>query len=165
MRFARYPGTSLWSTTGIFPTDEPKHAHDYYGPNTAFKELLAQYPDDAGLVREIAARRGFAIEVHRGAVGPVHRSLPVIVAVDDRADFTLTGGHGFLPITITGLEGPDGIRLGVERDGTAEWVEVPGEGDILRQTDFDPEDGTYGVSYTFDLAPAERWRFRLERSP
>lgn len=84
----------------------PMVAGDYYGPNTSLKASLETTANTWREVQRQAAGNDLRIKVQRGRL--MHPYPPVIQADRrDRADFEITGGLGYLPVTISGLDHPD----------------------------------------------------------
>ena len=82
----------------VFPTDPTA----CYSPNRAFQAALAHDADTWRLVHREARDNALRVEVQRGT--PQH-TLPLSVAVDagQRAELTLDGGVGCVPVTFSGL--------------------------------------------------------------
>lgn len=113
----------------VFPT-EPALC---YSPNTPFREAMARDADTWRLVQREARDNTPQLEVRRGTL---QRPFPPVVAVDadQRAEFTLRGGLGFLPVTFQGLTNHRDHELWMEGKRLDQAV----HGNDFWQTDYDP---------------------------
>jgi hypothetical protein len=100
----------------IFPAD----AAAYYGPDAALREMLSHDADTWKPVQREAAGNALKPEVKRGTLV---KPYPLVIAVDDeqRAQVSLTGGIGHIPVTFTGLTQPRGQRLLVNGKAIEHW--------------------------------------------
>ena len=79
----------------------PQFADDYYGPNENLRAALAKDSNTWKMIYREAIGNDLAV---RATLGKVIRARPTTIqAFRDRAKFTITGGLGYAPITITGL--------------------------------------------------------------
>jgi hypothetical protein len=124
----------------------PQAAADYYGPNEPLRAALATMQDSWRLVNREAVGNARRVAVRKGRL--IRRHPDVRVAAEDgRAEFTITGGIGYVPITITGL--PTHRGGGFTIDGTP--CDQAVHGNDFWQTDFDPETGTWSQTVTVPL--------------
>ena len=86
------------------------------------------------------------VEVRKGRLIRLHPNVRV-AAEDCRADFTISGGLGYVPITVTGL--PTHRGGGFTIDGTP--CDQAVHGNDFWQTDFDPVSGTWSQTVTVSL--------------
>jgi hypothetical protein len=77
--------------------------------------------------------------------GTLERLYPAvrIRTVDDRAEFTLTGGLGYVPITFTGLTSPRGQALCLDGQRLDQGV----HGNDFWQTDYDPDTQRWEMTF------------------
>ena len=124
----------------------PQSADDYYGPNGALRADLAANGNTWKPVWRLA--KGNDLEV-RAATGTVTRRYPVEVAAGegDRAVFDVTGGMGYVPVTLTGFKEPKGYVL--ECDGVA--VDQSVHGNDFWQSSRDGESGAWTFTYNVPL--------------
>ena len=125
----------------------PQAAADYYGPNEPLRAALATMHDSWRLVHREAVGNTRRVEVRKGRLIRLHPDVRV-VAEDGRAEFTITGGLGYVPITITGL--PTYRGGGFTIDGIP--CDQAVHGNDFWQTDFDPETGTWSQTVTVPLS-------------
>lgn len=127
----------------------PQFARDYYGPNAALKQLLAEGENTWKPVWHLAAGNDLAVAVTRGTQV---RAYPPVLAVDSSqiAEFAIEGGLGsYVPVTFTGIKHHAGYEL---RRRVGDKTEpLPEEMGKFWQTDFDPATGTYRMTFNLLL--------------
>jgi hypothetical protein len=103
------------------------------------------------------------------SVGDVLTHRPVVVrAADNRAEFTVRGGRGYVPLTVTGLTTCRAPRLEwLSPDGQWAAVDQAVHGHDFWQTDYHVQARTWEITYTVpadtadDLRTARSFRFRV----
>ena len=144
----------------------PQAAKDYYGPNANLAAALAGRADTWRMILREARGNDLKVDVSRGRLV---RMRPTRIAADgDRAEFSIAGGLGYVPITISGLGGYRGPVLEM-RQGEGPWrrVDQSDHGRDFWQTDYDAAGGAWDVTYSVPLdspndVPVRRdFRFRL----
>ncbi len=145
----------------------PQFQRDYYGPNEALRVALGKWENTWQLLQREAAGNDVAFKVDRGSL---KRLWPALIEVDEtgQAEFSLTGGLGYLPVTFAGLKD---YRLPVLEEGLpgGEWrvVDQSVHGSDFWQTNYEAETGAWQVTYTLPLdTPGDerltrRFRFKL----
>lgn len=140
----------------VFPADVTA----YYGPNKHFQETFTRDADTWRLVEREASGNDLKVRAHRGTV---INPYPLVVAVDDRqrAEITVRGGLGYVPVTFTGLSQPRGYRLFVDDKPLDQSV----HGNDFWQTDYIP--GSECFQITFNVLPTGKrpHTLRLTRTP
>jgi hypothetical protein len=98
----------------------PGKAAAYYGPDSSFRGMLERDVDTWRPVHREA--RGNALQPI-AKQGAIVKAYPLVVAVDQeqRAQVTVPGGLGHLPITLTGLKSPQGHRVLVNGQPLTSW--------------------------------------------
>lgn len=146
----------------------PQYAADYYGPNENLRDALAEHENTWKMIYREAVCNDQAARVSRGnmlSLRPIR-----IQADDDRAEFSVTGGLGYVPITVCGLSHYRRPLLEIlEEGGTWTPVDQSVHGRDFWQTDFSDTSKTWEVTYTVPLdtptdVPATR-RFRFQLQP
>ena len=146
----------------------PRFARDYYGPNENLRRALQKHENTWRMMYREALGNDLRIETARGKL--VRRRPLLIRAEADRAEFSVAGGLGYGPITVAGLS--DFRRPVLEmRDAGGPWkrIDQSVHGRDYWQTDYDPADRTWQISYTVPLdTPDDRprkreFRFHLEK--
>lgn len=138
----------------------PQNAADYYGPNANLRAALKKDGDTWRMIRREAVGNDLSIEP---TVGKLIRMRPTMIRANgNRAEFSITGGLGYVPVTISGLSGYRGAALELLVGG--KWRSVVG-----RQCDYNPESRTWEITFSIALdSPADRriarrFRFGLRR--
>lgn len=120
----------------------PRIAADYYGPNKPLREFLASTHNTWKPVhREVAGNRR-EVQTKQGVL---ERRFPDVrvKSVDGKAEFSLSGGLGYVPITLTGLQSADGHTLMVNGQALDQGV----HGRDFWQTDYDEVTKTWSRTY------------------
>ena len=130
----------------------PQQAGDYYGPNERFRAFLSEHPEAWQLAHREALEADLAI---KAAKGTVERLWPLRIKADKgrRAEFTVRGGLGYTPITITGAANHGPFTLERIVDGQAELIDQSAIGNDWWQATYDAENGSWDLSFTLDLDP------------
>ncbi|MCC7495034.1 MAG: LamG domain-containing protein [Fimbriimonadaceae bacterium] len=134
----------------------PQFARDYYGPNAGLRAALEAGQDTWRPVWREAAGNDLELRAVSGTV--LRHWPPRIAAAAGGAEVTVTGGLGYVPLTVTGLASPQAVWE--VRPGEA-WqrVDQAVHGDDFQQADYQPADGTWEVTANLPLdAPGDRRR-------
>ncbi len=133
----------------------PAVAEEYYGPDEVFRKVLSEGANTWKPVhREALVGNNLKMDM---ATGKLAKAFPINVrARKNRAEFSLTGAIGYVPLTVSGLSKYRKPRLEV-RAGSGEWrnVDQSAQGCDFWQTDYDPEDMTWSVTFTVTPDTAE----------
>ena len=128
----------------------PQFARDYYGPNANLKAALEKDENTWRMIQREAVGNDVAVKVSQGTL---ERVLPARVrAAGNRAQFTLTGGLGYVPVTISGLT--DYRKPVLEmREGSGAWkvVNQAVHGADFWQADYNAASKTWDITYTVPL--------------
>jgi hypothetical protein len=140
----------------VFPTDPAA----CYAPNPAFRESLATDADTWRLVHREAAGNRLRIEPGRGKV---RCNYPVAVTVEDgqRADCTIAGGLGYVPITFHALAGHRGYELLLDGRPVNQAV----HGNDFWQTDYNSATATWRMTFNIPMDRAAECSRRLTFQP
>ncbi len=127
----------------------PQFASDYYGPNQNLTDALSAHPDSWETIYREAT--GNHLEV-TAVGGSVERDLPVRIHTEDgkQVRFSITGGVGFVPVTICGVHGNGPFQ--VQQKTGDQWVTIDQSTSLQRdwwQTD--PGMAESGTEITFSL--------------
>ncbi|MDF1825617.1 MAG: hypothetical protein P1U68_13300 [Verrucomicrobiales bacterium] len=136
----------------------PKFADDYYGPNAALRKALSKHGNSSQMVMREAIKNDRQLRINTGEFLSKYPAIK-IKADKGAADFFLTGGLGFVPVTFRGLSSPDhwlltinGIPLDQSTHGNDFW-----------QTDFDAASQQW--SLTFNLQSREGKEQHIQLKP
>jgi hypothetical protein len=127
----------------------PLKATDYYGSNQNFKSALSTkantwqmtYREAIGNDTKVETTTGTLIDEH-----PIH-----IKATKNKARFSISGGLGYVPVTISNLSTYRHPKLFQKIKGR--WVKVDQQvhGNDFWQTEFNASDGTWDITYNVNL--------------
>ncbi|TWT54569.1 hypothetical protein Pla22_22190 [Rubripirellula amarantea] len=120
----------------------PQFADDYYGPNESLRSALAIDSNTWKMIHREAIGNDRHVQLETGKLVRVYPDV-CIVAENDNAEFTLAGGLGYVPITLTGLASPRGHHLSVNGKPLDQNV----HGNDFWQTDYDPSTKTWSRTY------------------
>lgn len=99
------------------------------------------------------------------SAGTVKRLYTPLIRAENRqsgtaAEFTLAGGTGYVPVTISGVSGYSGWRLEFERNGDWYELEQGVHGNDYWQTWYDASDGTFELTFNVPSSKAPQ-KYRL----
>jgi hypothetical protein len=128
----------------------PAHKNDYYGPS----KVLSLAPSSDYTSWRLSHLYATQTKMKATAsVGTVERNMPFeIVATGEGAgtvcEFTLSGGIGYVPVTVKNLPGYSGWQL--QQWQNSQWVDVDQavHGNDWWQAWYDAETAAYELSYT-----------------
>ena len=138
----------------------PQFAADYYGPNQALRAALGQWENTWRMVHREAVGNDRRVEMKTGTLENLYPAI-CIGTVNDAAQFTLTGGLGYVPITFTGLTSPRGHRLVLDNQPVNQAV----HGSDFWQTDYDPAAKRWSQTYNLPVSGDAPHTIRLEGQP
>ncbi len=119
----------------------------YYGPSDYLNALSATKYRSTDMMMELANGNALTVDVR---VGSLSRNQPVeLVAASGStaAEFDLTGGRGYVPITIHGLASYEGWTLELIQDGQWTSLNQEVEGNDYWQAVENSMDGTYSLTW------------------
>lgn len=138
----------------------PQFARDYYGPNGALRAALGQWENTWRMILREAAGNDRCVEMKTGTLDSLYPAVR-IVAKQDQAEFTLTGGLGHVPVTFTGLTSAQGHALFI--DGHRVFQSV--HGSDYWQADYDPAAQRWDITYNVPLQASGPHTLRFGRVP
>jgi hypothetical protein len=127
----------------------PKFAEDYYGPNQNLKKALTIQTNTWKMVYREAIGNNIEVEVSKGTL---LNNYPIkIKAENGEAHFAVSGGLGYVPLTITDI--PDYKNPELFQKINRKWEKVNQEvhGNDFWQTEFDALSGTWDITYNINL--------------
>lgn len=144
----------------------PLSADDYYGPNLNFENALLANSNTWKMVYREAVGNDLDVIV---STGRLVDSYPIkIEAGDDKAAFSVSGGLGYVPLTITGVRSYLQPELFESVDGKWQKIDQSIHGNDFWQTDFNQRSETWDITYNLDLDTPNDQRltreFRFEMS-
>ena len=138
----------------------PQFAEDYYGPNEALRKALAKDGNTWRMMCREALGNDRQVTMKRGSLVRVFPSV-CVQAEHDAAEFTLSGGLGYVPVTFTGLASPTGHALAVDGQPVDQSV----HGNDFWQTDYDAATARWSLTYTIPVAEGRPHLISLSRKP
>ena len=128
----------------------PQYAADYYGPNENLRQALLTGENTWRMIFREAVGNDLDVKVKRGGV--LERSYPIYIRSKGGAViFTVTGGLGYVPVTIGNLNDYRGYQLEHKVDGN--WIELDQsyDGKDYWQADFEPQTQRWELTYSLAL--------------
>ena len=146
----------------------PQRARDYYGPNENLRAALGRWANSWRMIHREAVGNDLSIEVSQGRLERVRPTR--IHAQDDHARFALTGGLGYVPLTIAGLSSYRRPTLEVRTEG-GQWRQVDQSvhGNDFWQADYQVDTRSWDVTYNVpcdspgDVRTTREFRFFLRK--
>ncbi len=138
----------------------PQFAADYYGPNQALRAALTKDGNSWRMIHREAIDNDRKITMAKGALLRRYPDIR-IAASQGAAEFTISGGLGYVPLTFTGLASPSGHTLYIDRAPLNQAV----HGNDFWQTDYDPQSATWSLTYNVPLDPGNPHQIRLSSAP
>jgi hypothetical protein len=120
----------------------PQSAANYYGPNEPLRAALRQDANTYRMIQREATGNDRRIQMKTGTLALTYPSITVST-VNDHAEFTLTGGLSYVPLTFTGLTTPHGQSLLIN----GKRVDQSIHGHDFWQTDYDPTTQRWSQTY------------------
>jgi hypothetical protein len=136
----------------------PQFAEDYYGPSAALRSALAQDENTWRMIYREAKGNDRRVEMKTGSLRRTQPAITVDV-VNDAAEFTLTGGLGYVPLTFAGLTSPSGYTLWMDDEPVNQSI----HGNDFWQTDFDPATQRWSQTFNVPINDAQPHTLRFSR--
>lgn len=137
----------------------PQWAKDYYGPNGRLTAALQESQNTWKMVFREAVGNHLEVSVSRGTL---RRARPLMIeAQDNHAQFSIAGGLGYVPITISGLTKYGPPVLQKQSGNRWETIDQSVHGSDFWQADYDPSTMTWEITYSIPLdSPDDRRKTR-----
>jgi hypothetical protein len=128
----------------------PMAAGDYYGPNENLRAALATGANTHLPVLREAVGNDLKVTASRGQLV---QSYPIVVNVDadQSAQLEITGGIGYVPVTLAGLKAPNHFELWQVVNGQSIRVDQSDSGHDFWQTSYDAAAKTWQRTYNVCL--------------
>ena len=126
----------------------PQFDEDYYGPNANLASALSSMEDTWQMIYREATGNDLEINMIGGTL---LKSYPLHIKACSGAEFEITGGLGYIPMTFENLCDYEGYTL--EEYQNESWVPVDQayHGNDFWQVDFDSVTETWSRTYTVNL--------------
>jgi hypothetical protein len=131
----------------------PSKAGIYYGPNKALVAALARDANTWKMIHREAEGNNLNVSMKEGKL---LKSYPVKISVSgtQRAQFAVSGGIGYVPVTFSGLKDYRGFALYRVWGGKITAEDQSVNGNDFWQTDYDTVSGSWSLTYNIDVAPS-----------
>jgi hypothetical protein len=138
----------------------PQYAEDYSGPNEELRAALRRHQNTWRMVHREAVGNERRVELVTGKLEFLYPAVAIQTA-GDTAEFTLTGGLGFVPVSFNGLRSPRGHALYLDGQPLDQSV----HGSDFWQTDYDPVAQRWSRTYNIPAAGHQSRTIQLRRTP
>jgi hypothetical protein len=128
----------------------PKYAADYYGPNENLRSALNQHQNTGEMVFREAVGNDLEVEVISGQLERRY-SIRIRAETGNTAHFRITGGLGYVPLTITGVTGYRDPVLEENVNDVWRVVDQSNHGKDFWQTDYVPLTDSWEITYNINL--------------
>jgi hypothetical protein len=138
----------------------PQFAKDYYGPDEELRAALQTKENTWQMVHREATGNDRQVQV---SLGKLQGRYPAIAIATEqgKAEFTVQGGLGYVPMTFSGLASPAKALL--QLDGSA--VDQHIHGNDYWQTNYDAETGTWSMTFNLALSPGKPHQIQFSSVP
>lgn len=135
----------------------PQFATDYYGPDEALRAALTTDRNTWRMIHREAVGNDRGVKTKVGKMKGTYPAI-VIAPENNRAEFTLTGGLGYVPVTFSGLPSHRGWQLSC--DGIR--VDQSVHGRDFWQTDYDVASRRWCLTFNLPVTDAESHIIKFE---
>lgn len=138
----------------------PSTAGEYYGPNTNFAKALQTKANSWDMMLREAVGNNIVVSV---AKGELENNYPIkIESIKNKAQFSVTGGMGYVPLTITNVGRYQNPELFKKVNG--KWRKINQEvyGNDFWQSEYNPETKTWDITYNINLDTSNDERKMVE---
>lgn len=127
----------------------PAHKQDYYGTSSVLGEISAQDYEGWQLAYTYAVQSNVSVQA---SVGEAVGNLPPVIRANGALDgvtaqFTITKGIGYVPVTVKNVKGFSGWRLQKKEGSDWKTVDQSVHGNDYWQAWYDAESGTYELTF------------------
>ena len=152
-------GDSIEAVVELFQI--PKYAADYYGPNQNLLNALTLKPNSWEMIYREAIGNNLEVSAVSGC--SVIDNYPVKVEANgNTACFTITGGRGYVPVTITNVESYSAPVLYQKINGAWQKINQAVYGNDFWQTEYNASAGKWEITYNVNLDSSNDVRQTLE---
>jgi hypothetical protein len=138
----------------------PAVAKQYYGPNKNFQKALNKNANSWEITYREALGNDLQVNVSKGRLID---DYPIkIQAMEDRTQFSVTGGLGYVPLTITNISDYRNPSLFRKVDGEWNRVDQSVHGSDYWQTEYDDASDTWDITYNINLDTPDDRRKTVE---
>jgi hypothetical protein len=146
----------------------PKKEEEYFGPNVNLKKALARDVNTWKMVQREVLGNDISVEMVKGNL---QKSYPIQIKVAEGnvAQFKVTGGIAYVPMTFTGVNGYRDPVLEENVNGSWKKIDQSNYGKDFWQADF--YQGSWEITYNVSLNSPEdarvtrKFRFSINNKP
>jgi len=146
----------------------PKKVEEYFGPNLNLKKALARDVNTWKMVQREVLGNDISVEMVKGIL---QKSYPIQIKVAEGnvAQFKVTGGIGYVPLTFTGVNGYRDPVLEENVNGSWKKIDQSTYGKDFWQADF--YQGSWDITFNVNLDSPEdarvtrEFRFSINNEP
>jgi hypothetical protein len=137
----------------------PRKGEEYFGPNVNLKTALARDANTWKMVQREVLGNDLSVDMIRGTL---QRSYPIQIKVagGHAAQFKVTGGMGYVPVTFTGVHGYREPVLEEKVNGVWKKIDQSNYGKDFWQADC--YQGSWDITYNVNLDSPEDARVTRE---
>lgn len=128
----------------------PSTPEIYYGQNSPFISALNDHANTWKLVHREAAGNNLDIRMDEGNLVKKY-PIEISVSENQEAKFSIVGGVGYVPITISNLSDYKGFILYRNVDGEKILEDQSVNGHDYWQIDYDSKEGTWSITYNIEF--------------
>ena len=135
----------------------PRVADDYYGPDQAFRTHLTENPTSWKTTYREAIGNDLAVKITGGRTV---QNYPLVIHVEKpEVTVSIKGGIGAVPMRFEGLNSSVALRLYRIVNGEPILFDKAVHGNDFWQTDYNPDQNTWSITYNIKLAPEKPTTF------
>ncbi|MDP0490900.1 MAG: alginate lyase family protein [Verrucomicrobiota bacterium JB023] len=135
----------------------PQSAADYYGPSESLREALSLCRSSWEMVQREARGNRRDVSIEKGELLQRYPDLR-LQATGGEAAMRVSGGVGYVAVTVCGLESHAGHQLLVD----GEMLDQSVHGNDFWQTDYDAESGTWSRTYNIPMKATDSLQIELK---
>jgi hypothetical protein len=137
----------------------PRKGREYFGPNVNLKKALAKDANTWKMVQREVLGNDLTVDMVKGALQESY-PIQIKVAAGNAAQFKVTGGMGYVPVTFIGVNGYRDPVLEEKVNGSWEKIDQSNYGKDFWQADF--YQGSWDITFNVNLDSPEDARVTRE---
>lgn len=127
----------------------PSSLEDYYGPNQNFSKALESKANTWKMVHREAVGNDITLSV---TIGEPISNYPIKIKTDKNiAEFTVEGGIGYVPLTLTNINSYKNPKLFWKVNGQWQSINQEIHGNDFWQSEYDTASGTWDITFNINL--------------
>jgi hypothetical protein len=138
----------------------PQFVNDYFGPSESLRTALGKWENTWRMIHREATGNDRSVKAKTGKLERLYPDVRIQTS-NDRAEFTLAGGLGYVPITFTGLTAHKGYILMLD----GQRIDQSIHGNDYWQTDYDPSKRCWTQTFNIPISPGRIHSVRFKKAP